>query len=466
MPPFVATIVYSIGILCLFWFTRDREFVGSKALVLPAISLFLMSSRSATQWLAILSTGHGRLMNQADMYAEGDPLDRAVMILLIVLAVTVLMHRGKLVPLLRANLPIVMFYLYAGISVFWSDFPDITIRRWSRAVGLLFITFIVLSERNRDAAMKRVFAWVGFILIPVSMLWIKYYPALGKVFRRVAWGVWNAEYIGVSTQKNELGAICLFFGIVFLSYFLTVYRDREHPHRKRFLRAYGAALAILVWVFLKTNSVTAEQSFLLAAFILVAARSRAVIRRRGMVHLLMLVLVCGPVAVLFLGVGSGLLTALGRNSTLTGRTEIWEKVIPLVPNALLGAGFESFWLGPRLRMMQEGLSFPLNEAHNGYIEIYISLGWVGVSLLLVLLIIGYRNIIACYRRDPEAGSLRLALFLAIVVSACTEATFRAVGGIGWVCFTLVTMVTPNDAWRPSTQAVSTTDEMEPGQPAN
>jgi exopolysaccharide production protein ExoQ len=210
------------------------------------------------------------------------------------------------------------------------------------------------------------------------------------------------------------------------------------------------ALAILVWVFLKTNSVTSQQAFLLAAFLLVAATSRMVIRRRSMIHVLVFVLVGAPFAVLFLGAGAALITALGRSSTLSGRTDIWEKVVPLVPNPLLGAGFESFWLGKRLETMQGGLAFPLNEAHNGFLETYINLGWIGVLLLVLLLIIGYRNIIACYRRDPEAGAFRLALFVGVFVASYTEATFRA-GGLSWFCVLVVSMAIPSEVWRSSAQ---------------
>jgi hypothetical protein len=197
-PPIIAALVYSIGILCLLWFTRDRNYVASKALMLPAIWLFLMSSRSITQWLIILSTGHLPQLSQSDLYANGEPLDRVVLSVTILLALAVLVQRGKLVPLLAANLPIVMFYLYTGVSVFWSDFPDITIRRWSRTIGLLLFTFVILSERNRDAAMRRVYAWTGFLLIPISMLWMKYYPALGRTIRAVSHNNWQMEYIGVA----------------------------------------------------------------------------------------------------------------------------------------------------------------------------------------------------------------------------------------------------------------------------
>jgi hypothetical protein len=45
---------------------------------------------------------------------------------------------------------------------------------------------------------------------------------------------------------------------------------------------------------------------------------------------------------LFAGGDVGAVHALGRQTDLTGRTEIWHAVIPIVPNSVVGAGFESF----------------------------------------------------------------------------------------------------------------------------
>ena len=56
--------------------------------------------------------------------------------------------------------------------------------------------------------------------------------------------------------------------------------------------------------------------------------------------------------------------------TLTGRTAIWDSVLQKVSNPLFGAGFESFWLGDRLKSMWAEFYFKPNQAHNGYIEVY------------------------------------------------------------------------------------------------
>ena len=88
------------------------------------------------------------------------------------LALIIVARKGLLVALLRMNLPILLFFLYAGFSAFWSDFPDITARRWVKAVGGLLIVMVVLSERDRDSVMRRVLVWGGFCRSSISVLLI------------------------------------------------------------------------------------------------------------------------------------------------------------------------------------------------------------------------------------------------------------------------------------------------------
>src|SRR5208337_2653205 len=113
--------------------------------------------------------------------------------------------------------------------------------------------------------------------------------------------------------------------------------------------------------------------------------------------------------------------------TLTGRTETWKLLLGMPINWWVGTGFESFWLGDRLQKLWDLKmyeNFYINEAHNGYIEVALNLGWVGVSLIGLILLTGYRNIIAAFRRDPERGALLLGFFLAVLFESLTEAAFR------------------------------------------
>src|SRR5437867_566152 len=133
MPSLIASLVFAFGVFGLFRLDRDREIRSSKALWIPAIWLWLCASRSLAEWLAIM--GWGAPVNFTEAYVEGSPIDRNAMMALLVLGLIVLSRRKNFGPLLRANVPILIFFLYAALSTVWSDYPDITIRRWLKAVG-------------------------------------------------------------------------------------------------------------------------------------------------------------------------------------------------------------------------------------------------------------------------------------------------------------------------------------------
>ena len=53
MPRAVATVIYAVGILGLFYLDRDEDSRMSKALWIPAVWLFLTSSRGVSLWLGM-----------------------------------------------------------------------------------------------------------------------------------------------------------------------------------------------------------------------------------------------------------------------------------------------------------------------------------------------------------------------------------------------------------------------------
>ena len=170
--------------------------------------------------------------------------------------------------------------------------------------------------------------------------------------------------------------------------------------------------------------------------------------RRGpaAVHVLVLtILLAGGLTVL-LGGGADAARTMGRDPTLSGRTQIWEIVIPMVPNAIGGAGFETFWAGPRAKEVETknqaagGLGGP-HEAHNGYIEMYLNLGWIGVALIALVLGQGYHKAVRAFRRDPGLGALLVAYVVTAVTYNITEAGFRMLDPL-WI-FLLLSVIAAN-----------------------
>ena len=87
-----------------------------------------------------------------------------------------------------------------------------------------------------------------------------------------------------------------------------------------------------------------------------------------------------------------MLEAAGRDATFTGRTGLWETLLQEPINPLIGVGYASFWLGERLeRFWAMYPTSPPIEAHNGYLEVYLNLGLIGVCLLAGVLWRGLRT---------------------------------------------------------------------------
>jgi exopolysaccharide production protein ExoQ len=435
MPPPVAALIFAIGIAGLFYFDRDKNVRVSKALWIPTLWLFFCLSRSASEWLGMGPPP----TDVANVYLEGSPIDRAIFIGLELAALIVVIGRRRRVgSILVQNWPICLFFLYAALSITWSDYLLVTLKHWIKGIGDLMMVLIVLSEPSVPDAIKRLFTRLGFVLLPLSVLFIKYYPDLGRVLNLS----WQMEPVGVATQKNGLGELCDFIGLVLLWRLRSAYNDREDRNRKRRLVALGAGLAMVVWLLWTCNSMTSICALSMATIVMLVSMRPAFRRRPALVSVLIVALLSCTVYALFFESSGSLIAGLGRNPTLTGRTDVWKMVLSIPNSRLLGVGYESFWLGDRLQQMWEAFpGFLINEAHNGYVEIVLTLGWIGEILLGVLIATGYRNVFACYRRQPEMGSLRMAFLLAVVINAMTEAAFRMMGP-PWIVFLLAIMAVP------------------------
>jgi exopolysaccharide production protein ExoQ len=433
----VANLIYAFGIVGLFFLNRDDSVRTSKGLWLPVIYLWVLGSRPVSFWMGVPPPSVG------DIMLDGSPIDGAFFEILLIAALGILVLRGRRVlNLLRRSWPILAYFLFCLLSVLWSDFPGVACKRWLKAIGDLLMILVVLTDKRPVAALSRLFSRTAFILVPMSLLFIKYYPILGR-----SYDPWTGRqmFTGLTTDKNMLGVITFVLLLGAVWRVLTLLQPNEiTPRRGRILLAQGTLLAVGIYLLIITDSVTSTVSFALGTLLMLAMSLRFMRRHSAAVHVLVLSLVAAVSSIMLLGGGASAAEALGRNPTLSGRTDIWADVILLAPNPLVGAGFESFWLSPRVhaKLWEMIPGLPLNEAHDGYIEVYLELGWVGVGLIAFILIDGYRRSVAAFRRDPTWGSLLIAYTVSATVYSVTEAGFRMMDPI-WIFLLLAVVASGN-----------------------
>jgi exopolysaccharide production protein ExoQ len=442
MKPLLAATCVTIAILLLSKLDRGKTHSIPKALWIPLTWLVIGSSRPVSEWFS-------SNVQQGANYEEGTPLDRTILIILIALALYVLSGRMKRVStILKANLPIVLFMLYCLASVIWSDFPFVSLKRWIRGVGDILMILVIITDKRWQAAITWVFTRIAFFLIPVSFLLIKFFPEYGRSYRISGSQMWT----GVSADKNGLGAICMLFGTALLWQLLPTDPERKSQLVHRQVIAKSIVFLITLYLIFTIDSKTALMCFMLANLVIVLTWIGPMFRKPSVLTAFVVTSVAACYAVLFLGVGSSALQTMGRESNLTGRTAIWATVLPLATNPILGAGYEDFWMGPRMEAVARNLT-TLNQAHNGYLEIYLNLGVVGLLLLAIIIFTGYRRLLNGLRDNFEVGRLRIAFFTICLVYNFTEATFKMMSPV-WITFLWAVMAQPAFNSRQTEEAVA------------
>jgi len=415
MPPSLALLLWAALLLLLLFFDPAREAKNSLALWVPLIWLFFLGSRSPSMWLGFSYGSQG--------LEEGNPVDRAVFSLLTVAAFAILASRplqwGKLV---TQNSALACFLAFALLSVAWSDFPLATFKKWFRDTGIYMAVLVVLSDRRPLEAVRTVLRRVCYLLIPLSIVLIKYYPQLGKSFS--AWG--GEEYTGAATTKNMLGALCLVSGMFFFWDTITLWWQRSAPRVRRVIFVNGAFIGMTLWLLNASDSKTSIVCLGIGCLMIATVHSTFGQRHLGLVKAL------APVSFLLyltltvaFGMGSQLSQAVGRSGDLSDRTHIWQVLLSVPINRFLGTGYQSFWLGSRTQWVWARLNGDsVGEAHNGYLAIYLDLGLIGLCLLCVFLIATYRKISKRLKAVTPLASLSLGLWTLLLFYNVTEASFE------------------------------------------
>ena len=432
--PQLATALCVTFIAYLFWTDFRQDQGRSLATWVPLTWMFLAGSRYVSSWLNLAPT-----MSSASDYADGSPIDRAVFFSLIVAGIIILAKRRiDWGALLVKNGWLALYLLYCLSSATWSDEPSILIKRWVKELGIPIMALVILTERRPYEALTTILRRLGFLLLPLSMLFIRFYPELARAYRPDG----SVMYTGVGHQKNDLGLMCLIIGIyVFWDLLTSQSKNRISFLRKNLL--IGSILTFMVVQLLyMSNSQTSLVCLLAAILLLLLVRVPFLAKRPSQ---LIMILLSGAIAISLidglLNLKDLALSLLGRDPTLTNRADVWGIVAGLSNSPLVGVGFMSFWAGERLDEAWRLISPGINQAHNGYLEQYLNLGYVGVAFILIIILSGLLKVRRHLSIDPAAGMLRLCFIVAAILYNYTEASFYGLNNM-WLLLLLSCIEVP------------------------
>lgn len=412
MPPWVALLLCTAFVLFLLQVERRVSRGVSTALWIPTLWMLMVASRSLGAWFGMAGDNE-----------SGSLLDRLVLSGLSVLGIVVLTRRrSEWSGSLRRHTWLLALLAYMLVSTLWSDITYVALKRWMREVIVVIMALVTVSERNPCQALASLLRRSAYVLIPFSLVLIKYYPALGRQYGR-----WSGVemWTGVTSQKNALGRLCM-ISIFFLLWSLHQRWRKRAPVAGRYL-GWADVSVILVAMYL-LNGADSSTSFAtlmagIATFLglRLCLKLKLMVPQAGLLALMTFIIAFG-VSAPFLG-GSNVATfssSLGRDETLTGRMEVWAAVLPVMKQQpLLGHGFGSFWTDARREL------YDIPTAHNGYLDILLELGEVGLTLYIVWLLSCVRQLHRALVQDYDWASLALCFLLMGLVYNTTESALNS-----------------------------------------
>lgn len=381
------------------------------------LALFLMAQENAAIF-SVATTAGEKLKALRQFYDPSTPTLLLMTVLLWTICAGLMVNRIK--PTLRLMLnqkAVLAFAFLAFLSTLWSQDPQLTFRK----AALLFLVccfawFLAASYTPTDQ--MRLLCAAGVFLALASTAWAVMLPQYGLDS--------GGEWRGVLGQKNQFGhaVLFLFSGLAFR----PISSGRQ-------LRTVGILAILSIGLIVLSQS----RGSLILALLLVAVRLYGPFLRNTRREQLPFVLSATLFGMLATALGwNTLLLLLGRDSTLTGRTQEWSVISDYALRHLwLGYGYQAFWTGTgdALRAITL-IGGGIRGADNGYLDTMLQFGLAGILLWLIVILVTARDFVTLFRRSfvPLAAYWYAGIILATFLGSFTDGFFPGLGGVATFIF--------------------------------
>ncbi|MFN6519448.1 MAG: O-antigen ligase family protein [Nostoc sp. CreGUA01] len=313
-----------------------------------------------------------------------------------------------------------------ALSSFWSLDSDTTIRRVFGLTGTTLFGIYLGSRYTLKEQLKLYAYMLGISAIAcflITFLMPQY--ALGVDEHASAWR-------GIYSHKNILGRRFVLSGAIF---FFLIMTTRQY----RWVLWLGYIVSAIL-VFLSSSTTSLGNLLIVTGAFPVYHR----ILRFKYTNLIPTLTFIGTVSIAFYAwfvtYADQILGSVGKDTTLTGRSDLWPAVVEMIQKKpLLGYGYGAFWFGSDTSgatYIQETVGWTTPSAHNGFLDLWLALGLFGVLIFLVAFLINiFRAIYLIRLNKTSDNNVWLLIFLTfLLISNLTETILIEQNSIEWTLY--------------------------------
>lgn len=345
----------------------------------------------------------------------GDAVKQAILLGMYCIFGALMLLRERLRRLLFLGVPLILLLGWTFASAAWSVQPEVTLRRAVALAGSVGFG-LYLGLRLDVRQMISVLSWAALAVLVASLLLAAADPSLGLDF--------EGRLRGVTAHKNAIGS---FAALAFLVGIGGLGASRGR--RPTMLRhAVLVLLALLCMVLARSTAVGPVLVLALAALAVGAyCRSASKLELAFLPLAVCIAILLG----VFAATHSGeIAEMLGKDSDISGRTEVWSFVKAMIlAQPLIGYGFGAFWVGGN----SPGAVFWANthlgvpHAHNGYLQLLLEAGFIALALMAVAVAGVAARLIVLMRSAPRPLGVWPLGFLTFYLVANLSETWLWIG---------------------------------------
>lgn len=334
-------------------------------------------------------------------------------------------NRGQIFTIIKKEKLFFIFLIWCLISIFWSDFPLTSFKRWFQIFTYYFIIIVFLSYCIDQKDIIKILKPILILYLSLTIVSILLVPGA----KDPDFNTWR----GLAAHKNHLGQISL---MSLLVSYIIFYQAMNKKEKLVSLILIITSIALIIGTKSSTTIITFLVFITFSMFQAIDKTFKTIGIGRSISLIIFLFLVClfFITYILFPDILKYITDFFGKDASFSGRTDLWGYIlIEISKHPLLGTGFAGFWVNnnPILNQLYAVFIWIPLQSHNGYLDIINETGIIGL-ILFISLILHYFRMTSKLKLEDKWNWI----LISTLIINFQETTLFRTGHISYVLFTL------------------------------